>query len=81
MIVLKLSLGQTQINNTSVQPAGVVMCNPHPVTVTTSIPQVPPKPPVEVKKPNVAVIEMRSEKKDPPQLSVQVCVKGDDLFV
>ncbi|XP_032301021.1 protein TALPID3 isoform X3 [Coturnix japonica] len=77
LIPMAIPLGQTQINDTSVQPAGVVMCNPHPVTVTTSIPQVPPKPPVEVKKPNVAVIEMRSEKKDPPQLSVQVLPNVD----
>lgn len=62
------------------QPAAVVTCTPHPVTVTTSIPQVPPKPPAEVKKPNIAVIEMRSEKKDPPQLSVQVGVKNDDFL-
>lgn len=48
----------------------------------TSLPQVPPKPPVEIKKPNIAVIEMRSEKKDPPQLSVQVCIKSDGyLFI
>ncbi|XP_075359949.1 protein TALPID3 isoform X8 [Mycteria americana] len=39
--------------------------------IPMAIPLVPPKPPVEIKKPNVAVIEMRTEKKDPPQLSVQ----------
>lgn len=77
LIPMAVPLGQTQINDISVQPAGVVMCKPHPVTVTTSIPQVPPKPPTEVKKPNVAVIEMRSEKKDPPQLSVQVLPNVD----
>lgn len=82
LIVFQLSLGQTQSSSTLLQPAGVVIDKPHPVTVTTSLPQVPPKPPVEVKKPNIAVIEMRSEKKDPPQLSVQVHVKSDDdLFV
>ncbi|XP_065603447.1 protein TALPID3 [Cyrtonyx montezumae] len=72
LIPMAVPLGHTQIADLSVQPAGVVMCKPHPVTVTTSLPQVPPKPPTEVKKPNVAVIEMTSEKKDPPQLSVQV---------
>lgn len=77
LIPMAVPLGQTQINDISVQPAGVVMCKPHPVTVTTSIPQVPPKPPTEVKKPKVAVIEMRSEKKDPPQLSVQVLPNVD----
>lgn len=64
------------------QPAGVIIDKPHPVTVTTSLPPVPPKSPVEVKKPNIAVIEMKSEKKEPPQLSVQVHVNSDDdLFV
>ncbi|OXB57111.1 hypothetical protein ASZ78_002416 [Callipepla squamata] len=72
LIPMAVPLGHTQIADFSAQPAGVVMCKPHPVTVTTSLPQVPPEPPTEVKKPNVAVIEMTSEKKDPPQLSVQV---------
>lgn len=82
LIIFKMSLGQTQISDVSLQPAGVVIGKPHPVTVTTSLPQVPPKPPVEIKKPNIAVIEMRSEKKDLPQLSVQVHVKSADyLFV
>ncbi|XP_021258902.1 protein TALPID3 isoform X2 [Numida meleagris] len=77
LIPMAIPLGQTQINDISVQPAGAVMCKPHPVTVTTSLPQVPPKPPAEVKKPNIAVVEMRSEKKDPPQLSVQVLPNVD----
>ncbi|XP_048803233.1 protein TALPID3 isoform X8 [Lagopus muta] len=77
LIPMAIPLGQTQLNDISVQPAAVVTCTPHPVTVTTSIPQVPPKPPAEVKKPNIAVIEMRSEKKDPPQLSVQVLPNVD----
>ena len=57
-------LGQTQSNSDSMPPAGVIVNKPHPVTVTTSI---------GVKKPNIAVVEMKSEKRDPPQLSVQVC--------
>ncbi|KFW72253.1 TALPID3 protein, partial [Pygoscelis adeliae] len=77
LIPMAIPLGQTQISDVSLQPAGVVIGKPHPVTVTTSLPQVPPKPPVEIKKPNVAVIEMRSEKKDPPQLSVQVLPNVD----
>ncbi|XP_065492381.1 protein TALPID3 isoform X2 [Caloenas nicobarica] len=77
LIPMAVPLGQTQISNTSVQPAGVVLVKPHPVTVTTSLPRVPPKPPDEIKKPNIAVIEMRSEKKDPPQLSVQVLPNVD----
>uniref|UniRef100_A0A8C3LT95 KIAA0586 n=1 Tax=Chrysolophus pictus TaxID=9089 RepID=A0A8C3LT95_CHRPC len=77
LIPMAIPLGQTQLNDISVQPAAVVTCTPHPVTVTTSIPQVPPKHPTEVKKPNIAVIEMRSEKKDPPHLSVQVLPNVD----
>ncbi|XP_035750238.1 protein TALPID3 [Egretta garzetta] len=77
LIPMAIPLGQTQISDVSVQPAGVVIGKPHPVTVTTSLPQVPPKPPAEIKKPNIAVIEMRSEKKDPPQLSVQVLPNVD----
>uniref|UniRef100_A0A8C0FMF4 KIAA0586 n=1 Tax=Bubo bubo TaxID=30461 RepID=A0A8C0FMF4_BUBBB len=77
LIPMAIPLGQTQISDISLQPAEVVIGKPHPVTVTTSLPQVPPKPPDEIKKSNVAVIEMRSEKKDPPQLSVQVLPSVD----
>ncbi|NXK48000.1 TALD3 protein, partial [Chauna torquata] len=77
LIPMAIPLGQTQISDISLQPAGVVMGKPHPVTVTTSLPQVPPKPPIEIKKTNIAVIDMRSEKKDPPQLSVQVLPNVD----
>ncbi|KAM6075263.1 protein TALPID3 isoform 2-T2 [Chlamydotis macqueenii] len=77
LIPMAIPLGQTQISDISLQPAGVIIGKPHPVTVTTSLPQVPPKPLVEVKKPNIAVIEMRSERKDPPQLSVQVLPNVD----
>ncbi|NXL32640.1 TALD3 protein, partial [Glaucidium brasilianum] len=77
LIPMAIPLGQTQINDISLQPAEIIIGKPHPVTVTTSLPQVPPKPPVEIKKTNVAVIEMRSEKKDPPQLSMQVLPSVD----
>lgn len=46
---------------------------PHSVAVTTFIPPSSRKGEAGVKKPNIAVVEMKSEKKDPPQLSVQVC--------
>ncbi|KFP06446.1 TALPID3 protein, partial [Calypte anna] len=77
LIPMAIPLGQTQISDISLQPAGVVIGKPHPVTVTTSLPEVPPKPPDEIKKPNIAVIGMRSEKKDPPQLTVQVLPSVD----
>ncbi|XP_007606222.2 protein TALPID3 isoform X5 [Cricetulus griseus] len=45
---------------------------PHSVAVTTFIPPSSRKGEAGVKKPNIAVVEMKSEKKDPPQLSVQM---------
>lgn len=53
-------------------PAGVIVNKPHPVTVTTSIPPSSRKTETGVKKPNIAVVGMKSEKRDPPQLTVQV---------
>lgn len=47
-------------------PAGVIVNKPRPVTVTTSIPSSSQKIESGVKKPNIAVVEMKSEKKDPP---------------
>ncbi|XP_077624848.1 protein TALPID3 isoform X3 [Crocuta crocuta] len=69
--------GQTQSNSDSMPPTGVIVNKPHPVTVTTSIPPSSHKMETVVKKPNIAVIEMKSEKKDPPQLTVQVLPNVD----
>lgn len=66
-------LGQTQSKSDSMPPTGVIVNKPHPVTVTTSIPPSSRKMETGIKKPNIAIIEMKSEKKDPPQLTVQVC--------
>ncbi|KAM6335889.1 protein TALPID3 isoform 2-T2 [Podargus strigoides] len=77
LIPMAIPLGQTQISGVSLQPAAVLIGKPHPVTITTSPPQVPPKPPNEAEKPNVAVIEMRSEEKDPSQQPVQVLPNVD----
>lgn len=66
-------LGQTQSNSESVPPAGVIVNKPHPVTVVTSIPPSSQRKEAAVKKPNIAVVEMKSERKDPPRLAVQVC--------
>ncbi|KAJ7402483.1 hypothetical protein BTVI_85948 [Pitangus sulphuratus] len=76
LIPMAVPLGQTRSSSTTLQPAGIIEDKPHPVTVTTSLPPVP-KPPAEIKKPNIAMIEMRSEKKDPPQLCVQVLPNVD----
>uniref|UniRef100_A0A671E3F3 KIAA0586 n=1 Tax=Rhinolophus ferrumequinum TaxID=59479 RepID=A0A671E3F3_RHIFE len=77
LIPMAILLGQTQSNSDSVPPAGVIVNKPHPVTVTTSIPPSTRKTGTEVKKPNIAVVEMKSEKKDPPQLTVQVLPSVD----
>ncbi|XP_063097087.1 protein TALPID3 isoform X2 [Cavia porcellus] len=76
LIPMAILLGQTQSNSDSLPPAGVVH-KLHPVTVTTSIPPSSRKVETGVKKPNIAVVEMKSEKKDPPQLTVQVLPSVD----
>ncbi|KAM9093448.1 protein TALPID3 isoform 1-T2 [Megaptera novaeangliae] len=77
LIPMAVLLGQTQSNSDSMPPAGVIVNKPHPVTVTTSIPPSSRKTETGVKKPNIAVVEMKSEKKDPPQLTVQVLPNVD----
>ncbi|XP_045666316.1 protein TALPID3 isoform X2 [Ursus americanus] len=77
LIPMAILLGQTQSNSDSMPPAGVIVNKPHPITVTTSIPPSSRKMETEIKKPNIAVIEMKSEKKDPPQLTVQVLPNVD----
>ena len=73
----KLPLGQKRISSLSPPPGGRSLGEFHPVTVTVSLPPPPPPPPPQkpqpkIIKPNIAIIEMKSEKKDPPQLTVQV---------
>ncbi|XP_051478601.1 protein TALPID3 isoform X2 [Apus apus] len=77
LIPMAIPLGQTQMSGISLQPAGLVIGKAQPVAVTPSLPEVPPKPLQEVKKPNIAVVEIRSEGKDPPQLTVQVLPNVD----
>ncbi|KAM6171595.1 protein TALPID3 [Erethizon dorsatum] len=77
LIPMAILLGQTQSNSDSLPPAGVIVHKPHPVTVTTSIPPSSRKVETGVKKANIAVVEMKSEKKSPPQLSVQVLPSVD----
>ncbi|XP_043836152.1 protein TALPID3 [Dromiciops gliroides] len=72
LIPMAILLGQTQSNGDSVAPAEVIIEKPHLVTVTTSIPPSTQIKRTGPKKPNTAVIEMTSEKKDPPQLTIQV---------
>nr|KAF6392315.1 hypothetical protein mPipKuh1_007139 [Pipistrellus kuhlii] len=77
LIPMAILLGQTQSNSDSMPPARAIVNKPHPVTVTTSIPPSSRKPGTGVKKPNIAVVEVKSEKKDPPQLAVQVLPSVD----
>ncbi|XP_053458323.1 protein TALPID3 isoform X2 [Nycticebus coucang] len=77
LIPMAILLAQTQSNSDSMPPAGVIINKPHPITVTTSIPPSSRKTESGVKKPNIAVVEMKSEKKDPPQLTVQVLPSVD----
>ncbi|XP_065728006.1 protein TALPID3 isoform X4 [Phocoena phocoena] len=77
LIPMAVLLGQTQSNSDSMPPAGVTVNKPHPVTVTTSIPPSSRKAETGVKKPNIAVVGMKSEKRDPPQLTVQVLPNVD----
>ncbi|XP_023582009.1 protein TALPID3 isoform X2 [Trichechus manatus latirostris] len=77
LIPMAILLGQTQSNSDTMPPAGVIISKPHPVTVTTSIPPSSRKPETGIKKPNIAVVEMKSEKKDPPHLTVQVLPSVD----
>uniref|UniRef100_A0A8C0K6L3 KIAA0586 n=1 Tax=Canis lupus dingo TaxID=286419 RepID=A0A8C0K6L3_CANLU len=77
LIPMAILLGQTQSNSDSMPPTGVIINKPHPVTVTTSIPPSSRKMETGIKKPNIAIIEMKSEKKDPPQLTVQVLPNVD----
>ncbi|KAM5340520.1 protein TALPID3 isoform 3-T3 [Glossophaga mutica] len=77
LIPMAILLGQTQSNSDSMPPAGVIVNKPHPITVTTSIPPSSQRTGTGVKKPNIAVVEMKSEKKDPPQLTVQVLPNVD----
>ncbi|XP_012519186.1 PREDICTED: protein TALPID3 [Propithecus coquereli] len=77
LIPMAILLGQTQSNSDSMPPAGIIVNKPHPITVTTSIPPSSRKIESGVKKPNIAVVEMKSEKKDPPQLTVQVLPSVD----
>ncbi|CAI5764763.1 protein TALPID3 isoform X1 [Podarcis lilfordi] len=77
LIPMAIPLGQKQINSISSQPTGISIGDFHPLTVTSSVPPAPLKPQPKVKKPNIGIIEMKLEKKDPPKLTVQVLPNVD----
>ncbi|KAM3920126.1 protein TALPID3 [Leptodactylus fuscus] len=80
LIPMAIPLGRPRFDRAAPLPSSVILTHPQPV-VNVSVPPMLPKPKTDVVKPNVAVVEMRSEKKDPPKLSVQVlpCVDIDSI--
>ncbi|XP_048830475.1 protein TALPID3 isoform X2 [Brienomyrus brachyistius] len=72
LIPMAIPLGQPRIDGEPPRPSSVIIGN-RPVTVTTSIP-----PTSTTRRPNVAVLEVTSKKKAPPQLQVQV-LQGVDI--
>ncbi|XP_077320592.1 protein TALPID3 isoform X2 [Lithobates pipiens] len=81
LIQAAIPLGKPRICTTAAFPSAVTRTRPHPVIVNVSVPPQSPKAQPKVVKPNIAVVEMKSEKKEPPQLSVQVlpCVDIDSI--
>ncbi|XP_032091892.1 protein TALPID3 isoform X1 [Thamnophis elegans] len=73
LIPMAIPLGQKQINLISSQPSEINIGEFHPVTVATSVlpPSSPSSPKSKMNKPSVTIIEMKSEKKDPPKLTMQ----------
>ncbi|XP_071971876.1 protein TALPID3 isoform X2 [Engystomops pustulosus] len=80
LIPMAIPLGRPRFDRTAPLPSAVILAQPQPV-VNVSVPPMAPKAKADVVKPNIAVVEMRSEKKDPPKLSVQVlpCVDIDSI--
>eukprot|EP00079_Xenopus_tropicalis_P009595 XP_002933790.2 PREDICTED: protein TALPID3 [Xenopus tropicalis] len=81
LIPMAIPLGRSQFDGISPVPSSVIIAQPQPTTLNVSIPPSPPKPRAKTVKPNVAVVEIKSERKDPPQLRVQVlpCVDIDSV--
>ncbi|XP_067847629.1 protein TALPID3 isoform X2 [Heptranchias perlo] len=77
LVPMAIPLGEPRIDGGVPQAAGLVISSARPITVTTSVPLSPPKPQPQVKKPNIAVVHMKSEKKDPVELTVQVLPNVD----
>ncbi|KAM4663823.1 protein TALPID3 isoform 2-T2 [Discoglossus pictus] len=81
LIPMAIPLGRSRVDGVSPRPSSVVLTRPQAVTVNVSVSPSPPKPKARTIKPNVAVVEVVSEKKEPPQLTVQVlpCVDIDSI--
>ncbi|XP_078089958.1 protein TALPID3 [Mustelus asterias] len=77
LVPMAVALGEPRIDGAVPQTAGLIIESAHPITVPTSVFPSPPKPQPQVKKPNVAVVHMKSEKRDPVKLTVQVLPSVD----
>ncbi|XP_067895331.1 protein TALPID3 isoform X2 [Heterodontus francisci] len=77
LIPMAIALGEPRIDGGVPQAAGLIINSAHPITVPTSVHPSPLKPQPQVKKPNIAVVHMKSEKKDPIKLTVQVLPNVD----
>ncbi|XP_072284020.1 protein TALPID3 [Pyxicephalus adspersus] len=81
LIPTAIPLGMPRFDRAAPLPSAVIRTRPQPVTVNVSVPPQSPKVQPKVVKPNVAVVKVKTEKKEPPQLSVQVlpCVDIDSI--
>ncbi|KAG8449398.1 hypothetical protein GDO86_016157 [Hymenochirus boettgeri] len=81
LIPMAIPLGRSQSKGNSPVPYSVIITQPQTTTVNVSIPPSSPKLFPKTVKPNIAVVEMKSEIKDPSQLTVQVlpCVDIDSI--
>ncbi|XP_032883072.1 protein TALPID3 isoform X3 [Amblyraja radiata] len=77
LVPMAVALGMPRMDNGVPQPADLIISRSHPTTVITSVPSSPRKSQPKVKKPNIAVMHMKSEKKEPVKLTVQVLPNMD----
>ncbi|XP_078418828.1 protein TALPID3 [Cetorhinus maximus] len=77
LVPMAIALGEPRIDSGVPQAASLIINSAHPITMSTSVCPSPPKPQPQVKKPNVAVVQMKSEKRDPIKLTVQVLPSVD----
>ncbi|XP_072896037.1 protein TALPID3 isoform X2 [Hemitrygon akajei] len=75
LVPMAIALGVPRVDRAVPRPADLIISNAHPTTLTTSLSHQIPAP--QMKKNNIAVIHMKSEKKDPPKLTVQVLPNVD----
>ncbi|XP_072124087.1 protein TALPID3 [Mobula birostris] len=75
LVPMAIALGVPRVDRAVPRPADLIISNAHLTTLTTASSHQIPQP--EMKKNNITVIHMKSEKKDPPKLTVQVLPNVD----